>query len=151
MKEIMRFVVSVQAMQDFHKPAIRRNPVKLDSVYVLEEMETGSILICGRQESIAGTIGVSQQAVSLALKKGRKEIKGWHIEKKPRVYLALKLDGETILLCKGKRGEFCTMDGQPYSEASVVKDGVIDMTGPFYCNKWDKIMEQMMPSEVDSE
>ena len=149
MKEIMRFVVSVQAVPDFHKPAIRRNPVKLDSVYVLEEMEPGSVLICGRQESIAGTIGVSQQAVSLALKKGRKEIKGWHIEKKPRVYLALKLDGETILLCKGKRGEFYTMDGQPYSEASVVKDGVIDMTGPFYCNKWNKIMGQMMPSEVD--
>ena len=149
MKEIMRFVVSVQAVPDFHKPAIRRSPVKLAAVYVLEEMETGSILICGRQESIAGTIGVSQQAVSLALKKGRKEIKGWHIEKKPRVYLALKLDGETILLCKGKRGEFYTMDGQPYSEASVVKDGVIDMTGPFYCNKWNKIMEQAMPSEVD--
>ena len=151
MKEIMRFVVSVQAMQDFHKPAIMRNPVKLDSVYVLEEMETGNVSICGRQESIAGTIGVSQQAVSLALKKGRKEIKGWHIEKKPRVYLALKLDGETILLCKGKRGEFYTMDGQPYSEASVVKDGVIDITWPFYCNKWNKIMGQMMPSEVDSE
>ena len=151
MKEIMRFVVSVQAVPDFHKPAIRRSPVKLAAVYVLEEMEPGSVLICGRQESIAGTIGVSQQAVSLALKKGRKEIKGWHIEKKPRVYLALKLDGETILLCKGKRGEFYTMDGQPYSEASVVKDGVIDMTGPFYCNKWDKIMEQAMPSEVDSE
>ena len=149
MKEIMRFVVSVQAVPDFHKPAIRRNPVKLDSLYVLEEMETGNVSICGRQESIAGTIGVSQQAVSLALKKGRKEIKGWHIEKKPRVYLALKLDGETILLCKGKRGEFYMMDGQPYSEASVVKDGVIDMTGPFYCNKWDKIMEQAMPSEVD--
>ena len=151
MKEIMRFVVSVQAVPDFHKPAIRRSPVKLAAVYVLEEMETGSVLICGRQESIAGTIGVSQQAVSLALKKGRKEIKGWHIEKKPRVYLALKLDGETILLCKGKRGEFYTMDGQPYSEASVVKDSIIDMTGPFYCNKWDKIMEQAMPSEVDSE
>ena len=151
MKEIMRFVVSVQAMQDFHKPAIMRNPVKLAAVYVLEEMEPGSVLICGRQESIAGTIGVSQQAVSLALKKGRKEIKGWHIEKKPRVYLALKLDGETILLCKGKRGEFYTMDGQPYSEASVVKDGVIDITCPFYCNKWNKIMGQMMPSEVDSE
>lgn len=151
MKEIMRFVVSVQAVPDFHKPAIRRSPVKLAAVYVLEEMEPGSVLICGRQESIAGTIGVSQQAVSLALKKGRKEIKGWHIEKKPRVYLALKLDGETILLCKGKRGEFYTMDGQPYSEASVVKDSIIDMTGPFYCNKWDKIMEQAMPSEVDSE
>lgn len=147
----MRFVVSVQAVPDFHKPAIRRSPVKLAAVYVLEEMEPGSVLICGRQESIAGTIGVSQQAVSLALKKGRKEIKGWHIEKKPRVYLALKLDGETILLCKGKRGEFYTMDGQPYSEASVVKDSIIDMTGPFYCNKWDKIMEQAMPSEVDSE
>lgn len=151
MKEIMRFVVSVQAVPDFHKPAIRRSPVKLAAVYVLEEMEPGSVLICGRQESIAGTIGVSQQAVSLALKKGRKEIKGWHIEKKPRVYLALKLDGETILLCKGKRGEFYTMDGQPYSEASVVKDSIIDMTGPFYCNKWDKIMEQAMPSKVDSE
>lgn len=147
----MRFVVSVQAVPDFHKPAIRRSPVKLAAVYVLEEMEPGSVLICGRQESIAGTIGVSQQAVSLALKKGRKEIKGWHIEKKPRVYLALKLDGETILLCKGKRGEFYTMDGQPYSEASVVKDSIIDMTGPFYCNKWDKIMEQAMPSKVDSE
>ena len=147
----MRFVVSVQAVPDFHKPAIRRSPVKLAAVYVLEEMEPGSVLICGRQESIAGTIGVSQQAVSLALKKGRKEIKGWHIEKKPRVYLALKLDGETILLCKGKRGEFYTMDGQPYSEASVVKDSIIDMTGPFYCNKWDKIMEQAIPSEVDSE
>lgn len=147
----MRFVVSVQAVPYFHKPAIRRSPVKLAAVYVLEEMEPGSVLICGRQESIAGTIGVSQQAVSLALKKGRKEIKGWHIEKKPRVYLALKLDGETILLCKGKRGEFYTMDGQPYSEASVVKDSIIDMTGPFYCNKWDKIMEQAMPSEVDSE
>ena len=143
MKEIMRFVVSVQAVPDFHKPAIRRSPVKLADVYVLEEMETGNVSICGRQESIADTIGVSQQAVSLAFKKGRKEIKGWHIEKKPRVYLALKLDGETILLCKGKRGEFYTMDGQPYSEASVVKDGVIDMTGPFYCYKWDKIMEQI--------
>lgn len=150
MKEIMRFVVSVQAVPDFHKPAIRRSPVKLAAVYVLEEMEPGSVLICGRQESIAGTIGVSQQAVSLALKKGRKEIKGWHIEKKPRVYLALKLDGETILLCKGKRGELYTMDGQSYSEASVVKDSIIDMTGPFYCNKWDKIMEQAMPSEVDN-
>lgn len=149
MKEIMRFVVSVQAMQDFHKPAIMRNTVKLDSVYVLEEMETGNVSICGRQESIADTIGVSQQAVSLAFKKGRKEIRGWHVEKKPRVYLALKHDGETILLCKSKRGEFYTMDGQPYSEASVMKDGVIDMTGPFYCNKWDKIMDQMMPSDVD--
>lgn len=151
MKEIMRFVVSVQAMQDFHKPAIMRNPVKLNSVYVLEEMETGNVSICGRQESIADTIGVSQQAVSLAFQKGRKEIKGWHIEKKPKVYLALKLDGETILLCRGKRAELYTMDGQPYSEESVVKDGVIDMTGPFYCNKWHKILEQMMPSEVDGE
>lgn len=44
MKEIMRFVVSVQAMQDFHKSAIMRNPVKLDSVYVLEEMETGECI-----------------------------------------------------------------------------------------------------------
>lgn len=149
MKEIMRFVVSVQEVQDFHKPAIMRNPVKLESVYVLEEMETGSVSICGRQESIADTIGVSQQAVSLALQKGRKEIKGWHIEKKPRVYLALKHDGDTILLCKSKRGEFYTMDGQPYPEASVVKDSIIDMTGPFYCNKWDEIMEQMMPSEID--
>lgn len=149
MKEIMRFVVSVQAVQDFPKPAIRRNPVKLAAVYVLEEMETGSILICGCQESIAGTIGVSQQAVSLALKIGRKEIKGWHVDKKPRVYLALKHDGETILLCKGKRGEFYTMDEQPYSEASLVKDGIIDMTGSFYFNKWDKIMAQAMPSEVD--
>lgn len=149
MKEIMRFVVSVQAVQDSPKPAINHNPVKLESLYVLEEMETGSILMCGRQESIAGAIGVSQQAVSLALQKGRKKIKGWHIGKKPRVYLALKHDGETILLCKSKRGEFYTMDGQPYSEASVVKDGVIDMTGPFYYYKWHKIMEQMMPSEVD--
>lgn len=148
MKEIMRFVVSVQAVPDFHKPAIRRNPVKLESEYVLEEMETGRIALCGRQESIADIIGISQQAVSLALKKGRKEIKGWHIEKKPRVYLALKLDGETILLCKGKRGEFYTMDGQPYSEENVVKDS-IDMTVYFYCNKWDKIMEQAIPSEVN--
>ena len=149
MKEIMRFVVSVQAVPDFHKPAIRRNPFKLAAVYVLKEMEAGNIIICGRQESIAGTIGVSQQAVSLALKKGRKEIKGWHIEKKPRVYLALKHDGDTILLCKSKRGEFYTMDGQLYPEESMVKDGIIDMTGPFYCNKWDEIMEQMMPSEID--
>ena len=148
MKEIIRFVVSVQEVQDFPKPAIRRNPFKLAAVYVLKEMEAGNIIICGRQESIAGTIGVSQQAVSLALKKGRKEIKGWHIEKKPRVYLALKLDGETILLCKGKRGELYTMDGQPYSEASVLKDSIIDMTGTFYCNKWNKSTEQMMPSEV---
>lgn len=151
MKEIMRFVVSVQAVPDFHKPAIRRSPAKLAAVYVLEEMETGNVSICGHQESIAGTIGVSQQAVSLALKKGRKEIKGWHIEKKPRVYLALKHDGETILLCKSKRGEFYTMDGQPYSEENVVKDGIIDMTVPFYCNKWNKIMEQMMPSEANDE
>lgn len=149
MKEIMRFVVSVQAVQDFPKPAINHNPVKLESVYVLEEIETGSVLICGRQESIAGTIGVSQQAVSLALQKGRKEIKGWHIGKKPRVYLALKHDGDTILLCKSKRDEFYTMDGQPYSKENVVKDGIIDMTGPFYCNKWNEIMEQAMPSEVD--
>lgn len=148
MKEIMRFVVSVQAVPDFHKPAIRRNPVKLESEYVLEEMETGRIALCGRQESIADIIGISQQAVSLALKKGRKEIKGWHIEKKPRVYLAMKLDGETILLCKSKRGEFYTMDGQPYSEENVVKD-YIDMTVPFYCNKWDKITEQAISSEVD--
>lgn len=148
MKEIMRFVVSVQAMQDFHKSAIMRNPVKLDSVYVLEEMETGNVSICGRQESIADTIGVSQQAVSLAFKKGRKEIRGWHVEKKPKVYMALSYGG-IILLCRGKKGELYTMDGESYIVEEASKDSEIDISVPFYENKWDKIMEQAMPSEVD--
>lgn len=150
MKEIMRFVVSVQAVPDFHKPAIRRNPVKLESEYVLEEMETGRIALCGRQESIADIIGISQQAVSLALKKGRKEIKGWHIEKKPKVYMALSYGG-IILLCRGKKGELYTMDGEPYIVEGASKDSEIDISVPFYENKWDKIMEQMMPSEADDE
>ena len=86
-----------------------------------------------RQRDVAYTIGVSQQAVSLALQKNRSEIAGWKMEVKNRLFLAVLSDKSIVLLWKDKGGRYYSaMDGSMLDERMMRSEGAKDITENYY-------------------
>ena len=56
-------------------------------LYVLTNRLTAERRVCHTQRECAAVIGVSQQAVSLALVRDRFRVGNWYIEFPPRVYM----------------------------------------------------------------
>ena len=97
-------------------------------LYVLTNRLTAERRVCHTQRECAAVIGVSQQAVSLALVRDRFRVGNWYIEFPPRVYMYLCERGDEV-------GIGVAVEGAESSDAIV--SSRIDVSEEFYGKRYD--------------
>ena len=97
-------------------------------LYVLTNRLTAERRVCHTQTECAAVIGVSQQAVSLALVRDRFRVGNWYIEFPPRVYMYLCERGDEV-------GIGVAVEGAESSDAIV--SSRIDVSEEFYGKRYD--------------
>lgn len=97
-------------------------------LYILTNRLTGERRVCHTQSECAAVIGVSQQAVSLALVRDRFRVRNWYIEFPPRVYMYLCEKGDEV-------GVGVAVEGAESSDAIV--SSRIDVSEEFYGKRYD--------------
>ena len=97
-------------------------------LYVLTNRLTAERRVCHTQRECAAVIGVSQQAVSLALVCDRFRVGNWYIEFPPRVYMYLCERGDEV-------GIGVAVEGTESSDAIV--SSRIDVSEEFYGKRYD--------------
>ena len=100
-------------------------------LYVLTNRLTGERRVCHTQSECADVIGVSQQAVSLALVRDRFRVRNWYIEFPPRVYMYLCERGDEV-------GVGVAVEGAESSDAIV--SSRIDVSEEFYGKRYDMML-----------
>ena len=100
-------------------------------LYVLTNRLTGERRVCHTQRECAAVIGVSQQAVSLALVRDRFRVGNWYIEFPPRVYMYLCERGDEV-------GIGVAVEGAESSDAIV--SSRIDVSEEFYGKRYDMML-----------
>lgn len=102
-----------------------------DLLYVLTNRLTAERRVCHTQTECAAVIGVSQQAVSLALVRGRFRVGNWYVEFPPRVYMYLCERGDEV-------GIGIAVEGAESSDAIV--SSRIDVSEEFYGKRYDMML-----------
>ena len=97
-------------------------------LYVLTNRLNAERRVCHTQRECAAVIGVSQQAVSLALVRDRFRVGNWYIEFPPRVYMYLCERGDEV-------GIGVAVEGAESSDAIV--SSRIDVSEEFYGKRYD--------------
>ena len=97
-------------------------------LYVLTNRLTAERRVCHTQRECAAVIGVSQQAVSLALVRDRFRVGNWYIEFPPRVYMYMCERGDEV-------GIGVAVEGAESSNAIV--SSRIDVSEEFYGKRYD--------------
>ena len=97
-------------------------------LYILTNRLTAERRVCHTQRECAAVIGVSQQAVSLALVRDRFRVGNWYIEFPPRVYMYLCERGDEV-------GIGVAVEGAESSDAIV--SSRIDVSEEFYGKRYD--------------
>lgn len=100
-------------------------------LYVLTNRLTGERRVCHTQTECAAVIGVSQQAVSLALVHDRNRVGNWYVEYPPRVYMYLCERGDEV-------GIGVAVEGAESSDAIV--SSRIDVSEEFYRKRYDMML-----------
>ena len=100
-------------------------------LYVLTNRLTAERRVCHTQRECAAVIGVSQQAVSLALVRDRFRVGNWYIEFPPRVYMYLCERGDEV-------GIGVAVEGAESSDAIV--SSRIDVSEEFYGKRYDMML-----------
>ena len=100
-------------------------------LYVLTNRLTAERRVCHTQSECAAVIGVSQQAISLALVRDRFRVGNWYIEFPPRVYMYLCERGDEV-------GIGVAVEGAESSDAIV--SSRIDVSEEFYGKRYDMML-----------
>ena len=100
-------------------------------LFVLTNRLTAERRVCHTQTECAAVIGVSQQAVSLALVRDRFRVGNWYIEFPPRVYMYLCERGDEV-------GVGVAVEGAESSDAIV--SSRIDVSEEFYGKRYDMML-----------
>lgn len=100
-------------------------------LYVLTNRLTGERRVCHTQRECATVIGVSQQAVSLALVRDRFRVRNWYIEFPPRVYMYMCERGDEVGIGVAVEGA-----ESPYAIVS----SRIDVSEEFYGKRYDMML-----------
>lgn len=100
-------------------------------LYVLTNRLTAERRVCHTQTECAAVIGVSQQAVSLALVHGRNRVGNWYVECPPRVYMYLCERGDEV-------GIGVAVEGAESSDAII--SSRIDVSEEFYGKRYDMML-----------
>ena len=100
-------------------------------LYVLTNRITAERRVCHTQRECAAVIGVSQQAVSLALVRDRFRVGNWYIECPPRVYMYMCERGDEV-------GIGVAVEGAESSDAIV--SSRIDVSEEFYGKRYDMML-----------
>lgn len=100
-------------------------------LYVLTNRLTGERRVCHTQTECAAIIGVSRQAVSFALVRGRNRVGNWYVEFPPRVFMYLCERGDEV-------GIGVAVEGAESSDAIV--SSRIDVSEEFYGKRYDMML-----------
>lgn len=102
-------------------------------LYVLTNRLTGERRVCHTQTECAAIIGVSRQAVSFALVRGRNRVGNWYVEFPPRVFMYLCERGDEV-------GIGVAVEGAESSDAIV--SSRIDVSEEFYGKRYDMMLTE---------